>query len=67
MKNKYRIYVRTWWVKDKEYPGGRKPHVGRKRILGYTDSIEKARDWCSVWNCNHDPGFLSKKAEFEGI
>lgn len=67
MQKKYRVFHRTWWKKNPAYPNGREPHAGKATHIGYADTIQQAQDMCRVWNANHDPGPLSRKAEFEEI
>lgn len=62
----YRMFTRTWWKRDKSYPGGLRPHAGRKSTKGYARTEEEARAFCRQWNANHDPGPLSLKCEYEG-
>lgn len=64
---KYRVFTRTWWTKNPKWPNGREPKAGRKYTLGFVYTIEEARRWCRNWNETHDPGPLSRKAEFEEV
>lgn len=62
----YRVFTRTWWIANKDWPGGREPGAGKRRTLAKNvKTIEEARAICQRYNSTHDPGFLSKKAEFE--
>jgi hypothetical protein len=62
----YRVFTRTWWIANPAWPGGREPGAGKRRtIRKNVKTIEEARAICKAWNATHDPGFLSKKAEFE--
>lgn len=62
----YNVFTRTWWKKNREWPQGRKPHAGRKSYLRRGIATEaEARALCQEWNRNHDPGPLSRKAEYE--
>jgi hypothetical protein len=62
----YRVFTRTWWRNNSDYPNGLEPHVGRKTIIKKNiDTEEEAREICRVWNANHEPGRLSRKAEYE--
>ena len=65
--NHYVVFHRTWWKNNPDYPNGLQPHAGRKTYLakGLTESA--ARDMCRVWNANHKPGRLSRKAEYDTI
>ena len=64
----YRVFHRTWWARNPEWPDGREPCPGKKHFFGRTDiyiSEAEARQVCKAWNASHDPGFLSDKAEYE--
>lgn len=62
----YRVFVRNWWKRNKDYPGGRKPCAGRKTtIQAKVETVDEARTICKQYNDTHEPGFLSRKAEFE--
>jgi len=63
--SKYRVFHRTWWVRNPEWPSGREPGAGRKHFIAWAYTEEEARAKCKEWNSKHDPGFLSDKAEFE--
>ena len=58
----YRVFVRDWW----RYENGRKvPNPGaRKTTLARVDTYEEARELCEEYNRMHEPGPLSRKAEF---
>lgn len=61
----YNVFTRTWWKRNPSWPNGREPHMGRKTYLARRVSYQEARDICKRYNDSHDPGFLSRKAEFE--
>jgi hypothetical protein len=65
---KYQVFARNWWKYDgtKDAMGRRNivPGPGRKTVIGYAETEEAARDMCRVWNANHKPGPLSRKAEY---
>lgn len=63
----YRVFVRTWWKRNRDWPNGLEPCAGRRNYTGHPQrcTIEQARDYCRTYNANHDPGPLSRKAEFE--
>ena len=61
---KYRVFTRNRWTANKNYPGGREPGPGPKRLLCRVSTIEEARHVCEQYNKTHKPGFLSRKAEF---
>jgi hypothetical protein len=59
----YKVFHRTWWRRE----GGRLvPHAGRKTIIqAHVETEEEARAICRQWNAAHDPGPLSRKAEYD--
>jgi hypothetical protein len=62
----YRVFTRTWWQRNPAWPNGREPGAGRKHtIRRNVETEEQAREICRAWNASHDPGFLSRKAEYE--
>ena len=61
----YRIFTRTWWKSNKSWPNGLEPHMGRKTTIAHVDTYAAAADFCRVYNVNHAPGRLGRKAEFE--
>ena len=64
----FRVFVRTWWRRNPAWTGGREPCPGKKRTLvSRVATEEEARRICREYNDTHDPGFLSKKAEYESI
>ena len=65
MKQKFKVFTRTWWKVNKEWPNGLEPHMGRKKVIGYASSFEQAKQMCDEFNNNNNPGKLSRKAEFE--
>jgi len=54
---KFKVFVRSWWKSGR-------PFLGRKTILGFADTETAARDWCRVYNLNHNPGARGRKAEY---
>jgi len=61
----YKVFARTWWKYNKNWPDGLEPCMGRKTTLKARCKTEaEARDICRVYNLNHDPGRLSRKAEY---
>jgi len=58
------VFTRTWWKKNPSWPNGLEPHKGRKHTLAQVHSEEEARSICEEWNNTHDPGKLSRMAEF---
>ena len=63
--NNYRVFTRTWWKHNPNWPDGREPCAGRKYTLGLTSTEQEARDWCQDYNSTHTPGKLSRKAEYQ--
>ena len=61
---KFRVFTRTWWKANKDWPNGLEPHAGRKTTLCYVESEESARDVCRIYAINHKPGRLSRKVEY---
>ncbi len=62
----YRVFVRTWWKRNPAWPNGREPGTGRRRIIARNVTTEdEARAIAKRYNASHNPGFLSRKAEFE--
>ena len=61
----FKIFTRTWWRNNPEWPDGLEPHAGRKRMIGFAESAGQAIAICKEWNATHKPGRLSRKAEFE--
>ena len=61
----YQVFVRNWWIRDSSAPDGRAPGPGRKTILRkHVETESQARQICQEYNESHDPGFLSRKAEY---
>lgn len=60
----YRVFTRTWWKRNPNYPGGREPGAGRQTTIARHCTYAEARAICQRYNESHDPGFLSRKAEF---
>ena len=65
METYYSVFVRTWWKRNPSYPGGREPGAGKKRYLRRHVTEADARAIARQYNETHEPGFLSKKAEYE--
>lgn len=62
----YRVFVRNWWKRNPAWPKGLEPDGGaRKTTLARGLTFEEARERCREYNGTHDPGPLSRKAEFE--
>lgn len=61
----FNVFHRTWWKKNPARPDGREPGMGRKTYLAHRVTEEEARAICEQWNATHDPGHLSRMAEYE--
>lgn len=66
----YRVFVRDWWrpaeAGEAGWPGGRVPYPGApKRTLARGCTEEEARALCEEYADTHDPGPMSRKAEYE--
>lgn len=61
----YNVFVRTWWKRNPAWSQGREPSPGRKRYLRRGVKYLEARMICEQYNTTHNPGPLSRKAEFE--
>ena len=61
----YHAFSRTWWRSNPAWPGGREPGAGRKATLGRRLTYDEARRLCEQYNSTHNPGKLSRKAEFQ--
>lgn len=61
----YKVFVRNWWKHNPAWPNGLEPNpTARKTTLAKRLSYDEAIDFCRVYNSNHKPGKLSRKAEF---
>jgi hypothetical protein len=60
----YKVFVRNWWHRD---AGGRLvPDPGaRKHTLATRLSEAEALAMCAEYRARHEPGPLSRKAEYE--
>ena len=62
----YKVFTRTWWKENPEWPDGLEPGPGHKCTIARNISTEEeARRIARNYNDTHDPGRLSKKAEYE--
>lgn len=61
----YDVFVRTWWKENPSWPNGLEPCPGERRYIARGVTYERARELCDEYNETHEPGRLSKKAEFE--
>ena len=63
----YRVFVRNWW-RQMWTPDGLElvPDAGaRKTTIGRHMTYEEARAMCAQYSTTHNPGPLSRRAEFE--
>ena len=62
-----RVFVRNWWrwVAGPRGIRRRVPHPGRQTTIGRHLTYDEARRVAREYNESHDPGPLSRKAEFE--
>ena len=65
MMEMFDVFHRTWWRPNPSWPDGREPGVGAKTYIARRVTEEEARAICREWNATHDPGPLSRKAEYE--
>ena len=62
----FTVFTRTWWAENPEWPNGLEPAPGRKTILKRNIQCEGiARQMCVDYRRTHNPGRLSRKAEYE--
>ena len=64
--DKYNVFTRNWYTWG--YENGKRVKIcraGRKSYIKRGVTRDQARDICKVYNNNHNPGVLSRKAEFE--
>ncbi len=60
----YRVFTRTWWRNNPSWPNGLEPCPGRQTTIAKGCTHDEARNIAQTWNKNHNPGRLSRKAEF---
>lgn len=68
----YRCFVRNWWRWETGRFGGREkvPNPGARRSYlphARYATEEEAQARCAEWNNKHNPGPLSRKAEYESF
>lgn len=62
----YRVFTRTWWRENPAWPNGLEPCTGRKTTLAKRiATAEDALEIAVQYNNTHEPGRLSRKAEYE--
>lgn len=62
MEKYYNVFHRTWWSME---DGKRVARPGKKTYIEKHVTYGDARELCSQYNSTHEPGELSRKAEFE--
>ena len=62
----YTIFVRNWWRAVRTQFGTKlEPAAGARRtVIAHANSEEEARRICKEYNDSHNPGKLSRKAEY---
>lgn len=63
----YNVFHRTWWRSNPAWPNGREPGAGNRTYLARHVTYEDARRIAKEYNDTHNPGKLSRKAEFESV
>ena len=63
--DKFKVFHRTWWRLNPDWPNGLEPAPGTKRFITWAYTEEEARAICREWARYHAPGRLSDKAEYE--
>lgn len=61
----YKVFHRTWWRENPDWPDGLEPHAGPKIYIAKAETEERAIEICQEYNKIHRPGKLSRKAEYE--
>ena len=62
---RFRVFHRTWWRENADWPDGREPGVGESHHVAWASTEAHARHLCRRWNAAHPEGPLSDRAEFE--
>jgi len=64
----FKVFARTWYRENSEWPDGLEPFAGKKYIIHKGVQTEhEAQVLCREWNSRNKPGKLSKKAEYTRI
>lgn len=64
MTTYYDVFVRDWWRKDEH--GRIVPYPGAPRVyLAHGVTEEEARERCAIHRADHEPGWRSRKADYE--
>ena len=67
MNGRFEVFHRTRWKRDPLHKSARIQGAGKKTHICYAKSEAEARAVCEKWNSSHEPGFLSRKAEFKRV
>lgn len=61
------VFIRDWWRYEETKYNGKKivPGPGEKEYIAHGLTRQEARELCQEYNESHEPGELSRKAEFE--
>tara|TARA_R110000851_G_scaffold174949_1_gene321146 strand:- start:711 stop:902 length:192 start_codon:yes stop_codon:yes gene_type:complete len=60
----FKVFSRTWWKENPDWPNGLEPSMGRKHTLDVVATEAEAVALCREYN-KRPSGRLSRKAEFE--
>lgn len=61
----FKVFHRTWWRENPDWPNGLEPHAGPKTYIGKASSEGEAQMMCRKYNQQNPAGKLSRKAEYE--
>jgi len=56
----YKVFVCNWWKNNRSWPNG-------QHTIATTNTEEEAREIAQEYNRTHEPGRLSRKAEYRRI
>jgi hypothetical protein len=63
----FTVFVRNWWKENPSWPNGLEPDsTAEKTVLAFNLTESDARAMCKEYNDTHEPGRLSRKAEYMG-
>jgi hypothetical protein len=64
----FRVFVRDWWKPNPAWPNGREPGAGPRHVIrARVETEAEAHALARRYNETHDPGPLSRKAEYESL
>ncbi len=63
----YYVFVRNWWKPNPQWPDGREPEAGPKRVIAKNVTRDEAQQIAKKYNATHTPGPMSRKAEFDEV